>query len=57
MHSVVALGQVVIEPERQVLIAVAEDVDKVLNDGVLREVDLAQFFDIDELLGGPRVSR
>lgn len=57
VHPVEAFGQVVVKAKREVLIFVAKDVDEVVDDGVLREVNLAELFDVDELVSWPRVGR
>ena len=56
MSTVIAIGQNIVEPKRQGLIVVAEDLREVLYDGVLRQIDVAQIMLAPQLLHGFEVS-
>ena len=51
MNAIEAVGQDVVEAERQILAPIAKDVLKVVNNRVLGQIDIDQVLRFDDLVG------
>ena len=50
MNAIEAVGQDVVEAERQILVPIAKDVLKVVNNRVLGQIDIDQVLRFDDLV-------